>query len=362
MDNQNLKVMTMDEFKTWFGDMLDQKIRDLGMDKVDRKHGVFPTKDDPNGDDLDNMSKEERVAKFLQAVVFGDKVAAKALSEGTGADGGFIVPTEFRASVLAKRDKVSVIRPRATVIPMTRDQLQVPAEGNAVTVTWTAENIALTESNPTFAQVTLNTNKLTALSKMSRELFADTPINLLDYIAGVYGRAIAKEEDKVFMAGTGTGQPKGIRTYTFTSVAQAGANLAANDVKELFYTLASQYRENGAWLIHNSRIKLIDKLQDSQGRYLWADGMSGAPNTLLGRPVLEQNDIPTNLGAGTNESEIFFGDLSYYLIGDRQDVVVESTTEGAGAFETHQVATKVITRVDGQLGLTDPIVKLTAVK
>lgn len=354
--------MTMDEFKAFFSDLMDQKMRDMGLDKVDRKHAMFPTKEDPNGDDLENLSKEERVAKFLKAVVDGDKVTAKALSEGTNADGGFIVPKEFRASILAKRDKASVIRPRATSIPMGRDKMDVPAEGNAVSVSWTAENAGLTESNPTWGSITLDTNKLTGLSKMSRELFADTPINLLDYLAGIFGRALAKEEDKVFMAGSGTGQPKGIRQYTLTNQAQAGAGLVADDLVKLFYALAVQYREGAAWLIHNSRIQLIRLLKDSQGRYLWTDGMNDAPNTILGRPVLEQNDIPTNLGAGTNESEIFFGDLNFYLIGDREGMTIESTTEGAGTFENHQVAVKVIERVDGQLGLTDPFVKMTAVK
>lgn len=354
--------MTMDEFQKLFSDLMDQKIREMGLDKVDRKHGVFPSKDDPNGEGLENLTKEERVAKFVRAVVDNDHVTAKALSEGTSADGGYLVPTEFKAAIIAKRDVAAVIRPRASVFPMARDKMDVPSEGNAVTLYWAAENAALTESNPTFGNTTLNTNKLTGLGKMSRELFADTAINLMDFLAGLYGRKFALEEDKKFMTGTGTGEPKGIRQYTLGSTAQAGANLVGDDLIKLFYSLGSQYRTQSAWIMHNSIIRLVRLLKDSQGRYLWADGFADAPATILGRPVVEQNDIPINLGAGTNESEVYFGDLTYYLIGDRQEMTIESTTEGAGAFENHQVAVKVIERVDGQLGLTDPFVKLTAVK
>lgn len=356
------KVMTMDEFTKFFSDLMDQKIREMGLDTVDRKHGVFPTKDDPNGDDLKDLSKEERVKKFIRAVVDNDHVTAKALSEGTSADGGYLVPNEFKAAILTKRDAAAVIRPRASVFPMTRDKMDVPSEGNAVTLYWAGENAALTESNPTFGNTTLNTNKLTGLGKMSRELFADSAVNLMDFLASMYGRKFALEEDKKFMTGTGTGEPKGIRQYTLSSTAQAGANLVGDDIIKLFYSLASQYRTNAAWVMHNSIIRLVRLLKDSQNRYLWTDGFQEAPATIMGRPVLEQNDIPTNLGAGTNESEIFFGDLAYYLIGDRQEMTIESTTEGAGTFENHQVAVKVIERVDGQLGLTDPFVKLTAVK
>lgn len=78
--------------------------------------------------------------------------------------------------------------------------------------------------------------------------------------------------------------------------------------------------------------------------------------------MIEQNDIPTNLGAGTDESEVFFGDLSHYLIGDREEMGVEFTTTGAGAFEYHQVAFKCWERIDGRVGLTGAFVELTGVK
>jgi len=356
------KVLTMDEFKKQLGEMFDSKIREMGLDKIDRKHGIFPSAEDPNGDELKDLTKEQRIAKFLRAVVNGDTKIVKALSEGTGADGGFLVPVEFRAAVVEKLVKEAVIRPRATVIPMGRDKMQVPAEAGGVTTYWAAENALLTESNPTFGQIELSTNKLTGLSKMSRELFADSAVNLTDYITGIFAKRFAAEEDKKFMTGAGTTEPSGLRSYTVGSVPQAGANLVGDDIINLFYNLPVQYRNRGAWLMHNSVAKLVRLLKDLNNRYLWTDGLNEAPATILGRPVLEQNDIPVDLGGGSDESEIWFGDLSYYLIGDRQTMEVESTTQGAGTFEYHQVAMKLIERVDGKLGQTDAFNKLTAVK
>lgn len=357
------KMLTMEEFKTLLADALESKIREMGLDKIDVKHGVFPTKDDPNGDSLKDLSKEERCAKFLQAVVLGDKSLAKSLSEGTSADGGYLVPREFRDSVVQKLYKKAVIRPNATIIPLKRDKMDVPADASAVTTYWVGENASSTESNPTWGNISLDTNKLMGLSKMSRELFTDSPINVMDYVSTLWAKAFAKEEDRVFMTGSGTGQPKGIRQYTpSNTLAQAGANITADDVVNLFYALPVQYRENAKFLIHNSIVTKIRLLKDSQGRYIWQSGLDAAPNTILGKPVLEQNDIPTNLGAGTNASEIWFGDLSFYLIGDREEMGVESTTEGAGTFENHQVALKSWERIDGQLGLADAFAMLSAVK
>lgn len=254
------------------------------------------------------------------------------------------------------------MRQRVTVFPMASDKMEVTKEGAGVTVYWTPENDPLTESQPNFGTMTLNTNKLTGLSKLSRELFADSRTSVVDLLANVFTRAIRTEEEKVIIGGDGVGKPKGIRTYTLTDVAQAGATITADDIVSLYYNLPVQYRERATWLLHNTIIAKLRLLKDTTGRYLWADSFNEAPNTLMGRPVLEQNDIPINLGVGTNESEIIFGDLSAYLLGDREELGVETTTVGAGAFERHQVAFKMSERIDGQLGLTDGFRRMTAVK
>lgn len=354
MDTQIVKTEDLEKLLT---DALEKKVREMGLDKPVDSKAIHA--DDKHDDST--MTKEEKVAKFLRAVVQGDHTIAKDLSEGVSADGGYLVPNEFRAIVAEKLYKEAVIRPRATVLPMTRDKMDIPKEATGITTYWTAENVALTQSDPTFGNLTLNTNKLTGLSKMSRELFADSAIGITDYVTGVFARTFALEEDKKFMTGAGTTEPKGIRTYTIPSVAQAGATLTADDLIAVFYLLPVQYRNRATWIMHNSSVQLVRGLKDLNGRYLWTDGLAEAGATLMGRPVVEQNDIPTNLGGSTDESEIFIGDLSFYVIGDRQTVEVESTTQGAGTFEKHQVALKMIQRIDGQLTHEESFALLSAV-
>src|SRR3990172_12321732 len=224
MDDKTVKVEDLQKLLT---DALDVKLRELGLDKsVDKKaiHG-----DDTH--DNTQMTKEEKIAKFFTAVVTGDNVTAKDLSEGIGADGGFIVPVEFRAVVIEKLLKEAVIRPRATVLPMSRDRLEIPKDATGVKVFWKGESVPLTQSDPTWGQLVLNANKLTGLSKMSRELFADAAVGVVDYITNLYARTFASEEDKKFMTGAGTTEPKGIRTYTFAqTLPQAAASLTADDL------------------------------------------------------------------------------------------------------------------------------------
>ncbi|EKE05100.1 MAG: hypothetical protein ACD_19C00426G0122 [uncultured bacterium] len=56
-------------------------------------------------------------------------------------------------------------------------------------------------------------------------------------------------------------------------------------------------------------------------KYVAATGLykTRLPNTLYGYPFYEQNDL--------SQSELYFGDWAFYIIGDRQTVSVQTTNE-----------------------------------
>jgi HK97 family phage major capsid protein len=56
---------------------------------------------------------------------------------------------------------------------------------------------------------------------------------------------------------------------------------------------------------------------------------------------------------------ILFGDLSYYYLADREQMSVETTTQGAGTFEKHQVAIKVVERIDGKVAVNNAFKTIT---
>lgn len=358
MENKET-VFTAEDVAKLIGDEVSKQVAGIKEDV-----GFVRKNLTPEVKDYSNLTGIEKAAQWLKAFAANDFATVKQLSEGVGADGGYLVPTEFRAIVVEKLIKAAVVRPFATTLPMNRDKLEMPVEGTAVTAYWKAENSPLTESNPTFDQVILDTNKLTGLSKMSRELFADSAVNIVSYVAAQFAKTFAKAEDSAFIGGSGTGEPKGLRQYTITNtLPQAGAALTADDIIAIFYKLPSQYRRNAVWLMHNDVIAKVRTLKDlGTGRYIWTDGLGEAPAQVLGRPVLECNDIPVNLGGGGDESEIWFGDMSYYVIGDRQTMEVEQSTQAGDAFVNHQLWLKVVERLDGKLTLTDPFALLTAVK
>lgn len=331
-------------------------------------------------DEADHNSKEgkQAIGKFFQALARKDEAylkevhdqMAKDLGTGTDADGGYLTPTEFRGALIEKLYKQPVIRSRASTIPLASDKLEIPVESTTPQTNWTTELDQITQSDPTFDQVLLTANNLFGISRMSRQLLADsaTTPELVDWIVNRFSAAIGRSEDTAFMVGDDVEKPKGIRQETFSNTVSGGsANITADNLIDTFYALPNQYRQNAVWLLHDDTAKAIRKLKDSDGQYIWVDTFgrglreTGEQPALLGRPVLIQNDIPTNLGAGTNESEVYFGDLSYYLVGDRQQVFSEMSTEEGESFARHRAAVKVGERVDGRTALTEAFSQLTGV-
>ena len=155
------------------------------------------------------------------------------------------------------------------------------------------------------------------------------------------------------MNGSGSGQPKGILQETLSGIdnANTDANLAPN-IKKLPFRLGTAYRKNAKWVMNSLSLAQIASLQDSNGQFLYKEGIEGlSPKTIAGYPVFEQNDMPLDT--------LLFGDLSYYYLADREQMSVETTTQGAGTFEKHQVAIKVVERIDGKVAQTQAFRTLT---
>ena len=133
------------------------------------------------------------------------------LSEGTDADGGYLVPEDFERDIVTALEEENVIRSLAKVIT-TQHERKIPVATGHSTAQWTAENAAYTESNPTFGQKQIDAFKLTDLCRVSVELLQDSAFDIEDYLMKEFARAFGIAEEEAFCVGTGTNQPTGIFT------------------------------------------------------------------------------------------------------------------------------------------------------
>jgi len=278
-----------------------------------------------------------------------------ALQEGTDSEGGYLVPDEFEKTLIESLEEENIFRKLAHVIKTASGDRKIPVVATKGSASWVDEEGTITESDDSFNQVSIGAYKLGTLIKVSNELLNDSVFDLESYISKEFARRIGNKEEDAFFNGNGTGKPIGI--FNATGGADVGVTTAeatkitADEIIDLFYSLGAPYRKNAVWVVNDSTIKVIRKLKDGNGNYLWQPALtSGTPDTLLGRPVYTSSFVPS-IAAGAKT--IAFGDFSYYWIADRQGRNFKKLSElYAATDQTGFVATQ---RVDGKLILAEAI-------
>ena len=311
----------------------------------------------PSGEEKTGRASAEYRKSFWNAMrskMPGHEIL-NALQIGTDSEGGYLVPDEYERTLVEALEEENVFRQLAKVIQTSSGDRKIPVVASKGTASWIDEEGVYTESDDSFAQVSIGAYKLGTMIKVSEELLNDSVFDLESYIAREFARRIGAKEEEAFFTGDGTGKPLGILTASGgaeTGVTAASATaVTADELMDLFYSLKSPYRKNAVWVLNDSTIKAIRKLKDNNGQYLWQPSLvSGTPDTILGRPVKTSAYMPV-IAAGAKT--IAFGDFSYYWIADRQGRSFKRLNELYAA--NGQVGFLGSQRVDGKMILPEAV-------
>lgn len=278
-----------------------------------------------------------------------------ALQVGTNSEGGYIVPESFETQLTAALQDINEVRQWCNVITTASTQ-NIPTESSLGSAAWTAEEAAYTDSDAAFGQVVLGAHKAATICKVSEELLMDAFFSVEGYLATNFGKRFGILEEAAFIAGDGSGKPSGIIPNASAGVTAAGvAAITGDELIDLYHSLARPYRKGAVWLMADATAKMIRKLKDSDGQYMWQPGLqAGQPDTLLGRPVVVSNSVPA---ATAGLKSVAFGDLSYYTIADRSGVAVQRLNELYAA--NGQVGFRAFKRTEGKVTLSAAIKVLT---
>lgn len=307
-----------------------------------------------------NTEVTRKTLHMLQALVQNDRQKLQILTEGTPADGGYLVPDEFANMIVEDRRDATIMRQLASVIPVTTDTFHLPTLATRPKTFWRSEAAKKNTSTATFGEVVLTPHSLASIVPLSNELVADAQLgtggSIVNLIAQYMGQALAEEEDKAFWTGDGSGKPTGVDDYTFTTVAASSTDSSrADSIIQAIYKLPQGYRNSAVCVANKNTWSKVATLKDDNNQYLLTGLANSASQVLRGRPIYEQNDIA--------DGKMFIGDFRDYYIADRQGVTVDVSTEatvgGYSAFEYNLTYVRVESRVDGELALTNGIVEVT---
>lgn len=280
-----------------------------------------------------------------------DTYEMRALQVGTDSEGGYLVPEEFEKTLIQALENQNIMRGLARVIPTSSDR-NIPVVSSHGTAAWIAEEGAFNESDEQFDRVTLGAHKVGTIIKVSEELLNDSAFDLEAYISSEFARRIGAAEEEAFINGNGSGKPTGVIGSAQVGVTAAATNaITFDELIDLYYSLKRPYRTRATWLMADSTAKVIRKLKDNDGQYIWQPSLTaGQPDILLGRPVAISDYVPS-IAAGAKV--IAFGDFSYYWIADRQGRVLQRLNELFAA--NGQVGFRAYQRVDGKLTLVEAV-------
>jgi len=93
---------------------------------------------------------------------------------------------------------------------------------------------------------------------------------------------------------------------------------------DCFYALDYRHQPKAKWMAANSTIKILRKLKDDNGQYLWAPGFAGEPPTILGQPLIKNDDMPA---ATAGLKPLICGNFDYFWIFDRQEMELQRLVE-----------------------------------
>ena len=345
-------------------DQMEQEVVDLGKDieRLERQASIDAELATPTSQPLTNQpgqdgqetktgrASDEYRKAMLQALRTNFRQVSNVLEEGVDTNGGYLVPEEYDRRLIDVLNEENIMRGLATTIT-TSGEHKINLAATKPAASWIEEGGALTFGDATFDQILMDAYKLHVAIKITEELLYDNAFGLESYIIDQFGKAIGNAEEDAFLNGDGKHKPTGLFTSAKVGVTTSSANISADDMINLVYSLKRPYRKNASFITNDQTLSALRKLKDNNNAYIWQPSyQAGEPDRLLGYTLHTSAYVPT-IAAG--KTVIAFGDYSYYNIGDRGSRSMQELKElfaGNG-----MIGYVMKERVDGKLVLPEAV-------
>ena len=243
------------------------------------------------------------------------------LSTLSDPDGGYLVPVEIEKNI-ERLALSSVALRRLARIVTSKGEYTKPLSKGGATGGWVAEKAARDETDtPELNLFSPVMHEIYAMPSVTQKLLDMSDFDVENWLLEEINDVFVTTEGTGFIVGDGAGKVKGIIDtsimvenssfeYGKTGYIAGGhASLLNNADKltDLQHALKPVYRQNGNWLMNDTTFAVVRKMKDGEGNYLWRPGLElGAPETLLGKPVEIDSNMPD---IGADAYPIAFGDF-----------------------------------------------------
>ncbi|MEO7099430.1 MAG: phage major capsid protein [Luteolibacter sp.] len=255
----------------------------------------------------------------------------------SGANGSNAVATEVRGFIDSLRPYLAVARAGATLMSGLTSDVGIPRHAAASTAGWKSEVTDHDESTPAIEQLLLQPKRIGAWTKYSKQLIAQSSIDVEAFVRNDLMQAIAVGFDSAAINGTGaSNQPTGILATSGIGSVVGGTNGLAPTWAHLTALVAAVANVNAVgskpgFMFSTkieSKLRSTVKVASTDSKMILEEGQA----TLVGNPWYASNNVPDNLTKGTATaicSAIIFGNWADVILasfGEGVDVIVDPFT------------------------------------
>ena len=280
-------------------------------------------------------------------------------NEGSGQDGGFLIPPEFGKEIFTFSQTDNALLPLTDEVNVIGNGMSFPKDEttawgtNGVRAYWQGEASAPGGTKPILGLTSLRLKKLMALVPVSDEMLDDSSA-LASYLPKKIGASIQWKTNEAILFGTGAGLPQGaLVSGAVVTVAkdagQATNTLSPLNLANMIARLPEGSFPNAVWIINNDVLPALFTLSlGNYPIYIPTGGVSGGIQgnpygTLLGRPII----VSQHANTFSSQGDVILVDLSYYQTITKQGGVQTATSMHL-YFDADATAFRTTFRIDGQ--------------
>lgn len=305
---------------------------------------------------------------FMNYVIQGTAIPEKFKNASTTtktADIGSVISPTVINRIIERMESIGMILPLVTKTAYAAGAT-VPTSSVKPEAVWVAEGGTSNKQKKTTGQIDIKGYKLRCAISMTLEASVmSLQIFETMFIKSV-SDAMVKAQEKAFISGSGSGQPKGVLKETFAE--GQNIDIAANaepDYETLIEAEANlplAYENGAVWNMTKKTfmkfVGMVDANKQPIARVNY--GIDGKPERiLLGRRVV-LNDYMVSLGTAIEEDTVvaFLFDWSDYMFNTNYNMVVKSYEDN----DTEDQLTKAVMICDGKVIDKNSLVTLTKKK
>jgi HK97 family phage major capsid protein len=236
----------------------------------------------------------------------------RALQQDNPTQAGYLVaPQQFVGEVIQEKNNLTFMRQICRVLPALEkaQSLGYPKRTSRMsTFAWGTEIKAPTaDTSLAFGKREFIPKPGTGGILVSKTLVRNSAIDIQSYIKSEMAYNQATNEEQAFFTGNGvigplgvfTASADGISTDRDVSTDNTATAITFDGLKNAKYSIKEQYQNGLTWAFHRDGVKMLAKIKDSEGQYVWADSVKvGEPDMLLSYPVRMSEYIPNTFTTG----------------------------------------------------------------